>query len=297
MDQGRFAVLLRPQLVSELSPEQRRRAFENLERAMGIVPGGLSRPRSFQPDPEAEPFLCPEESVRVEAFYLDRYPVTNDDFRAFVAAGGYARATLWEPSVWEVIGQFVDRTGQPGPAFWRNGQPLPGEGDHPIVGLSWHEAMAYACWVGKRLPTDAEWVKAASWPIAAGAEIIAERRYPWGEACSPEHANTWGHGSNRTASVYEFPRGENPCGIRQLIGNVWEWTATRFGEPGATRDRFVLPAPMMCLRGGAYDTYFESQATSQFQSGEPLMSRRHNIGFRCALGVQDIVGVHEEAAV
>jgi iron(II)-dependent oxidoreductase len=77
-------------------------------------------------------------------------------------------------------------------------------------------------------------------------------------------------------------------GVYQLIGNVWEWTSSNFGAWDAALKRIEAATQMKSLRGGAYDTYFDSQANCQFQSGDSPMSRKHNIGFRCALGVCDL---------
>ena len=104
----------------------------------------------------------------------------------------------------------------------------------------------------------------------------------------PNRANLWGAGPDRVVSVYEFAEGASLGGIYQLIGNVWEWTSSDFHAQG-----IECPAdpsgPMKSLRGGAFDTYFDKQATCQFQSGENPLRRRHNIGFRCAVGVCDVV--------
>ena len=76
-------------------------------------------------------------------------------------------------------------------------------------------------------------------------------------------------------------------GIRQLIGNVWEWTSTNFGAGALHGGDFSLPTPMKSLRGGAFDTYFENQASCHFQSGEKPVARKHNVGFRCAVSMCD----------
>jgi len=78
-------------------------------------------------------------------------------------------------------------------------------------------------------------------------------------------------------------------GIHQLIGNVWEWTASTFRAADLAHGPVVLDAPMKSIRGGAFDTYFDNQATCQFQSGESPISRKHNIGFRCALALCDVI--------
>jgi hypothetical protein len=100
--------------------------------------------------------------THIEPFFLDRSPVTNRQYREFVAAGGYREMGIWETRVWPAVLEMVDQTGVPGPRFWKNGSCRPGEEDLPVVGICWYEAAACAAWMGKRLPTDAEWLAAAA---------------------------------------------------------------------------------------------------------------------------------------
>jgi hypothetical protein len=101
-------------------------------------------------------------------------------------------------------------------------------------------------------------------------------------------ANLWGSGPGRTCSVKEFNNGGTVGGVYQLIGNVWEWTTSNFGAWDPAMRRLESPSQMKSVRGGAFDTYFDTQANCQFQSGDSPMSRKHNIGFRCALAVIDL---------
>jgi iron(II)-dependent oxidoreductase len=294
LGQARYALLLRPQIAENLGERQYRRAFESLEHGMALVPDGevvLGEADEALDDDqldEAERAACKGRVIRVEHFFLDRFPVTNEQFRGFVQAGGYEQLNLWDESIWPAILDFVDLTGRPGPAFWQKGRYPAGLERHPVVGISWYEAMAYARWVGKRLPTDAEWVKAASWPVSLSASQRLQRRYPWGESMERKRANLWGSGPNTTVPVDDYPDGVSVGGAYHLIGNVWEWTRGDFrGIPGL-HGELTFDRPMKSLRGGAFDTYFDNQATCQFQSGEAAIARKHNIGFRCALSVCDL---------
>jgi iron(II)-dependent oxidoreductase len=220
----------------------------------------------------------------VPAFYLDRHAVTNQEFARFVAAGCYDSLELWPRDIWPALMRFTDRTGHPGPADWSRASYPPGKADHPVVGICWHEAAAYARWVGKRLPTAAEWQKAGGWPEHLGGGTGT--RYPWGDLFDPSRANLHPAGRGETAPVTAYPGGDTPNGIRQMTGNVWEWLDDPL-EAIPCREREVFRAwkPMRRIAGGAFDTYLISEATCQFVTGQAELDRRPNIGFRCALSV------------
>ena len=186
----------------------------------------------------------------------------------------------------QALGQ--DLTGEPGPRFWKNGRCPAGREDHPVVGVSWHEAVAYARWVGKRLPTDAEWVKAGSWTVTLSDNTRVQRRYPWGEIMDRTRANLWGSGPDTTVPVNQFADGVSVGGVYHLIGNVWEWTRGELTSGSPPFQDLVFDVPLKSIRGGAFDTYFDNQATCQFQSGETAIARKRNIGFRCAVGACDV---------
>ncbi|MHC4177888.1 MAG: formylglycine-generating enzyme family protein, partial [Planctomycetota bacterium] len=295
LEQGRWALLLRPKVVSNLTEGHLRRAREALEENLALVPDGevvLGQIDEALDDgklDEEEIAATQGRVVRVERFFLDRFPVTNQQFHEFVADGGYEQMPLWEESIWTAVLDLVDGTGMPGPRYWKNGCFPPGEEDHPVVGVSWYEASAYARWAGRRLPTDAEWVKAGSWPVPLSATTRSQRKYPWGDTMDRNRANLWNSRSARVVPVEQYPEGVSVGGVYQLIGNVWEWTSGNFRAGDHVAGRLELPTPMKNIRGGAFDTYFDNQATCQFQSGETPLGRRRNIGFRCAVGVCDLV--------
>ena len=288
--QGRVALLLRPQIAANLSEADLQKAQEALDNAMAMVPEGqvALRPRcyDFLNNESAE---RTERLIQVEGLFLDRYAVTNSQYLEFVTAGGYEQMSLWDEALWPAVLTFIDRTGQPGPRFWENGAFPAGKDDHPVVGITWYEAGAYARWAGKRLPTDAEWVKAASWPVFANTDRPVQRRYPWGDAMDRRLTNIWGSGLDTTAPVHAFDGGASANGVLQLVGNVWEWTSTTFGTWEPPPRKIETQMPLKSIRGGAFDTYFETQVHTQFQSGENPLARKHNVGFRCALGFCDVV--------
>jgi iron(II)-dependent oxidoreductase len=289
LTQGRYSLLLRPQIVTNLSGDQLQRALAALDANMAVVPEGdvLLQTRHAELAPGQSTELAGDRVVRVEGFYLDRYPVTNAQYYEFVAGGGYEQMSLWDPEILPALLDFVDRTGHPGPRFWEYGAFEPRHHDSPVIGISWYEASAYARWAGKRLPTDAEWVKSGSWPVVTDDRVL-QRRFPWGDTMDRSRANLWGSGPERVVSVHEFSSGVSVGGIYQLIGNVWEWTHSNFRAWDDAGGRLELAGPMKSLRGGAYDTYFDNQASCHFQSGDSSIARKHNIGFRCGLGVCDL---------
>ncbi|NLX99555.1 MAG: formylglycine-generating enzyme family protein [Rhodopirellula sp.] len=301
LEQGRYALLLRPQIAHNLNEDDFDRTLDLLHGAMSLVPDGevvLGQIDDALDDgklDDEEIATHRSRLVRVGQFFLDRYPVTNEQFHEFVIAGGYEQAALWEPSVLPAVLDFVDQSGQPGPRYWSEGVYPSDKADHPVVGVSWYEAQAYARWVGKRLPTDAEWVKAGSWPVRVSPTSRLQRRYPWGDTMDREKANLWAGGRTATVSVAEYTQGGSVGGIYQLIGNVWEWTRGNFALRGADGEELLLEPSLKCIRGGAFDTYFENQATCQFASGESALARKANIGFRCAVGVGDLVLAHPGA--
>ncbi len=248
-------------------------ALEALEARMALIPQGMAP--IVRDDGSIEP-------VEIPAFYLDRFAVTNHQFEKFVTAGCYDILELWPKECWPSVMKFLDRSGRPGPAGWENGRPPAGKAQHPVVGVCWYEALAYAHWVGKRLPTSAEWQKAAGWPEPLGGGSC--NRYPWGDLFAPTRANLWASGLGGTTAVESFATGDTPNGVRQLAGNVWEWLADRLEtipcEPG---ERFETWRPLRRIAGGAFDTYLPAEATCQFVTGQPELDRRPNIGFRCAL--------------
>jgi iron(II)-dependent oxidoreductase len=199
-----------------------------------LVPGG-----PFTMGTSTEPWALdnerPAHTVDVAPFYLDTKPVTGGAYTEFLADGGYDDPRWWTPAGW----QHRQQAGLSAPQYWSKdggqwtrrvfGRTEPVVPDEPVVHVCWYEADAYARWAGRRLPTEAEWEKAARFDPATGLT----RRYPWGnEEPSGSHANL-GQAFLRPAPAGSYPDGAAPCGARQLIGDVWEWTSSDFGPyPG-----------------------------------------------------------------
>jgi iron(II)-dependent oxidoreductase len=296
---GRYALLLRPETKQHLTQQQIMRAIRQLDDAMGLVPAGrvllgqlAEQSNSACGAADVDPKLAQRNLVSVEPAYLDRFCITNEQYQQFVDAGGYEQLEFWHEEALPALLDFVDQTGVPGPRYWSDGAFESGQGRLPVVGVSWYEACAYAHWVGKRLPTDAEWTKAGAWPVEAAPGRIAQRRYPWGESFDVRRAHLYGSGQPHPVAVDDYPGGITVGGIHQLIGNVWEWTATPLAELGDPT--LHVSESVMSIRGGAFDTYFENQATCHYQSGEHRLSRRPNIGFRLALAMSDLEALYED---
>ncbi len=260
-------------------------AWKAVEHDMALIPGGeiclvsdtiVATPGGF------ELAMNPDELISVESLYLDRDCVTNADYARFVQSDGYGNANYWPEEVLPNVLQFNDSTGQPGPRYWSHGNPPPNKLDHPVVGICWYEANAYATWVGKRLPSTDEWQRAGTWPKGHSGDGT-EMRYPWGNAFDPSKANTWAGGRRDTVPVNSLAAGKTPNGVRQLIGNVWEWVDAQFYPNTESGVSIVLDQTMAEIRGGAFDTYFHSQTTCQFRTGQPLLFRGPNVGFRCCV--------------
>lgn len=254
-------------------------AWETMQHEMAIVPPGQVLLTGVSTT------LNPQR-VDVAAHYMDRHCVTNADFAQFVESGGYDDTRLWPESILTDLLKFTDTTGVPGPKFWAGGKPPKDQLDHPVVGVCWFEANAYSQWVGKRLPSPAQWQRAATWGKSSGDN---ESRYPWGNSYVQGCANLWTSRIGSTVSVYQNPDGATPSGIQQMIGNTWEWMNGHFATKPAKPETMQPSHIFAEIRGGAFDTYFSSQATCQFRTGQPLLDRAANIGFRCCIETCQII--------
>ncbi|GAA5103319.1 ergothioneine biosynthesis protein EgtB [Haloechinothrix salitolerans] len=254
-----------------------------------IVPGGR-----FTMGTSVEPWALdnerPAHEVDVDTFVIDAFPVTCGQFAAFIDAGGYDDPHWWTPDGWAYRGEHGIRAPRfwlaDGDAWWRRRfgviERVPD--DEPVMHVSWHEAHAYAKWAGKRLPTEAEWEKAARWDPDTGAS----RRYPWGDADpGAEHANL-GQRHLRPAPVGAYPAGASPLGVHQLIGDVWEWTASSFaGYPGFVAfpyreySEVFFGTKYAVLRGGSFGTDAVA-CRATFRNWDFPIRRQIFAGFRCA---------------
>jgi len=206
----------------------------------------------------------PRRELFVDAFYLDRYEVTVGRYARFLKATG----NVTPPEEWDTV-------------------DLMNSADLPVIGVDWQDANSYCQWAGRRLPTEAEWERAAR-----GAD---ERIYPWGnEPPTAEHAR---FGQEYVKKVYRdgvdrvgsHPKGASPFGIQDMSGNAWEWVADWFSESFPTADRRNPKGPSngtdKVLRGGGWYDQADRLVSTKRMHASPGQ-RDDSIGFRCASDVK-----------
>jgi formylglycine-generating enzyme required for sulfatase activity len=212
---------------------------------------------------------APPQWIDLPGFAIGMYPVTNQEYAAFLA----------------------DRPEHPAPRYWHS--PRLNNPSSPVVGVTWHDAVAYCAWLTERLdragclspgltvrlPIEAEWEKAASWD----ARQQVRRRYPWGDEWSSARANTGdGRGAWLTAPVGSYPDGASAYGLHDCIGNVWEWTASTYASYPDAAQPFREPGSYT-LRGSSCAST-PTHARCTYRSRLPASYWRYHLGFRIVIG-------------
>ncbi len=239
----------------------------------------------------------PRHLHHIPAYHIDRYPVTQGQYQQFIAAGGYENPQYWSEAGWQWRQEELITE----PLYWpwklETAKKIlnlsPEETRllyrHPVCGVSWYEAEAFANFVGKRLPTEAEWEKAACW----NPHVQQQQIYPWGnEPPQPHLCNHNGFIEESpwppTTPVDAYPQGISPYGCYDMLGNVWEWTASKFaGYPGF--EAYPYPGYSMTyfdnqhqvLRGGSCVTR-PWVIRGSFRNWYHPWIRQIFVGFRCA---------------
>jgi len=218
----------------------------------------------------------PSRQEKLGPYSIDRYPVTVAAYAPFIASGGYDEARHWSAQGWAWRQQnAIDR-----PRFWDEdewrGYLVP---NHPVVGVSFYEAEAYAAFRGARLPTEAEWEKAA--------RGVDGRRYPWGHEWLDDACGMRGVGPRSTVPVGVFPKGQSPYGVRDLVGCIWQWCTDPFvgwgdtsGDDADDDATDAASPPRRTTCGGAWNTLRWS-VSCLGRNGYPMTARFSNLGFRC----------------
>lgn len=251
-------------------------SYENME----LIPAGEFRMGSNSADREK-----PVHSVYVDAFYMDKYEVTNAEYAEFLNAKG---KHIDAGQTWLAVGHQNARIEYVNRAY----RSKAGYEKHPVVMVSWYGAMAYAEWKGKRLPTEAEWEKAARGGLSG-------LKYPWGNGIDSSKANYWPHVKNTTA-VGKYTA--NGYGLFDMSGNVWEWCLDEYNAgfyavspsqnpvSGANSIQWILDNytgvnTNRVLRGGAWRDNATNARVANRGNGTPA-GTLHYFGFRCARAVQ-----------
>lgn len=170
---------------------------------------------------ESDADATPAHVVQLEAFWIDRFEVTNENYRGCVRAGSCP-----EPHDLR---------------FYND----PADADHPVVYITWYAAQDYCTWAGKRLPIEAEWEKAARGEV--------EFSFPWGDEFDPQRLNA-GHQLDGTAAVGSYPQGASPYGALDMAGNVWEWVADWYAAyPGSSYQSDYYGEKYKIVRGGSWN--------------------------------------------
>jgi len=198
----------------------------------------------------------PVHTVYLDAFYIDVHEVTNAQYK-----------------------KFMDATGRSAPAYWNDkNYNAP---DQPVVGVTWFDAETYAKWAGKRLPTEAEWEKAARGGLAG-------KRYPWGDTVTNDDANCTGVGG-KDKWTYSAPVGSfapNGYGLYDMAGNAYEWCADwvdsgYYAKSPKSNPKGPDSGTYRVLRGGAWYGTYDRLRVADREGGEPALTNEH-IGFRCS---------------
>ena len=233
----------------------------------------------------------PQHKVFLQDFSIDRAPVSNGEYLEFMNAGGYKDFRWWHSAGWEK----VNTENWQAPLYWeqQDGEwmirdfgglhPATEKLNEPVSHVSFLEASAYAKWAGKRLPTEAEWEKAATLSPSSNAK----QEFPWGDSPPDDSkANLFENGFWNPAPIGSFPEGQSAYGCQQMIGDVWEWTTSDYtpypgfkSEFDEYNDKWFVGQKV--LRGGSFATpriHIRSTYRNFFYPHERWMIA----GFRCA---------------
>ena len=205
---------------------------------------------------DGDKFESPSSTVPIQPFFIDRTEVTNEEYQ-----------------------QFVKATGHPAPPNWSKGRFPEGRAKFPVVNVSWSDAVAYADWAQKRLPTEAEWEYAAR-----GAD---GRTYPWGNVWNPDYANADRGPKGQIVPVGAYSSGASPFDLLDMCGNVWEWTSSELVSY-VDKNKKLVPSKLKVkvIRGGAYDAP-RGYATTTYRGYLPQnkVGGYDKTGFRCVRSV------------
>ena len=219
----------------------------------------------------------PIHRVYLDSYWLDIYPVTCIQYREFMEFGGYQKRQFWSDEGW----QWLQINPVSSPLYWVDSSNWD---NHPVSGVSYYEAEAYANFIGKRLPTEAEWEKAASWDTVKGQK----RCYPWGNTLPTPQFCNFDTFVGHTTPVNTYKANCSPYGCYDMLGNVWEWTASWFvpyqrfqSYPYQGYSQSYFDTQHRVLRGGSWATR-RWGLRNTFRNWYYPWVRQILVGFRCA---------------
>jgi len=197
----------------------------------------------------------PKQKIYLKSYYIDKLEIINAKYKA-----------------------YMQSTGKPAPKFWDN--PRFNKPEQPVVGVNFDEAVEYCLWVGKRLPNEAEWEKAArGWDA---------RRFPWGDEPNPTLANIRGLKDQYryTSPAGIYVNGKSPYGVMDMAGNVWEWTSEWYlPYPNNENTNEMFGQTLKVVRGGSWNSNMDLARAAI--RGKALPKQKQNyIGFRCVMQLQ-----------
>lgn len=232
----------------------------------------------------------PRHRIRPNVYWIDRTPVSNGDYRAFIEEGGYRRPELWseEGRAW-----LLESKAEAPKYWWCEGgtwvrrsmnQVAAPDPLAPVIHVCYHEAEAFARWAGKRLPSEAEWEIAAAWDPSTGRQ----RAFPWGDAEPNDELANLDQLAFDVVPLGAYPGNVSPSGCFGMLGDVWEWTSTDFaGFPGFTAfpypeySQVFFGTEYKVLRGGSWATR-PGAIRNTFRNWDYPIRRQIFSGFRCA---------------
>ena len=258
-----------------------------VEPGMMKIPGGLYE-LGFSGSDFCYDNEVPEHKTYLNAYEIDTYPVTNKQFMAFIDAGGYEDYRFWLSDGWDIVNEKK----WDAPLYW---QKIEGywykkdfgglnkiSPDEPVTNVSYYEADAYSKWAGKRIPTEAEWEKAASW----NEDLEKKTIYPWGDELPSDHtANLLESWNWAPCQIGSYPQGKSYYGCHQMLGDVWEWTSSEYVLYPGFRSKFSeytdkWAINQKVLRGGSFVTP-RSQIRNSYRNYFKPQERIPFSGFRC----------------
>jgi len=297
---------------------KKNREKQNMQEDMVLIPEGVFLMGSTKEDIEKLLKIdrnieverlgneMPQREVFLSAYFIDKYPVTNAQYKNFIESGGYTQKPLWSEAGWQYLIESNPLENNDLDAV------LQGEPDCPVVNVSWYEAEAFAKWAGKRLPTEAEWEKAAR-----GAD---GRIYPWGNEFDKTRLNCAEAKIEKATPVTKYPQGQSVYGCFDMAGNVWEWTADWYdsryyhhapdknpqGPAAAEENPYfgrpeevgisiyeLKPSPTSkalsgckVLRGGSWNGSGVVHIRCANRDYDELIYKNDTIGFRCARSLE-----------